>query len=509
MIRMDRNPGCPWHIVLQAQHRAMPLPAPVIPLDEVPLIDAAAASLGQDVCDLMEAAGRALAREAVRMAPAGEILIACGPGNNGGDGYVCARLLAREGRQVSVWPAVPPSSDLCRLNRERLPAAVRIVAAPPAKAPALLVDAILGSGGHGLPRPPLAAALDALRRLGCPVLAADVPSALGTPAVLPATRTVCFQAARRELLGSASTREFITADIGIDDRAWLEVQPSCLRRFPGLPADAHKGVNGELLVVGGGPFPGALELACRAAMMTGCDMVRAWTCEGPALPPTVVVHRQDASHLMPCDAGELTPFVVRAGAVLIGNGTGREPRAVEAVRQAFSLCQELGVPVAIDADGIASCAEAIRTLPAGSAPLLLTPHRGEMRTLLAQAAAADEEQIHAFAAPNRVILAKAPVDFISDGWRWQRNRRGNPRMAVGGTGDCLAGLAAGLMARGCAPFDAARIAVLWLTEAGDALWAERGPCWDALDLIAALPATLRRLFASAGLPWPPVAAIAR
>lgn len=482
----------------------MPLPSPVVPLDEVALIDAAAVALGQDLAQLMESAGQALAREAQRMCPAGAILVACGPGNNGGDGYVCARLLAAAGRDVSVWPVVPPRSDLCRLNRDRLPASVGVVAAPPARPPALLVDAVLGAGVRGDLRPPIPAALDALRRLACPVLAADVPSGIGTPHLLPAHHTVCFQAARRELLGDPATREFITVDIGIADAAWLEVQASCLHRFPTLARSAHKGINGELLVIGGGAFPGALELACRAAAATGCDLVRAWTSEGPPLPATIVAHRQPGSYLAPCDAGELTPFTVRAGAVLIGNGLGREARAIEAARQAFSMCQELGVPVVLDADGISACTDAIRDLDQVAAPILLTPHRGELRALLGQAAAVEEAQVHAFARPNRVMLAKAPIDFLSDGWRWLRNPRGNPRMAVGGTGDCLAGLAAGLMARGCTPFDAARIAVLWLTTAGDELWRERGPCWDALDLIDALPATLRRLFAEAGLAWPPL-----
>jgi ADP-dependent NAD(P)H-hydrate dehydratase / NAD(P)H-hydrate epimerase len=454
----------------------MPLPAPIIPLSEVVLIDAAAVALGQDLCGLMENAGSALAREAARMAPSGEILVACGPGNNGGDGYVAARLLAKAGRQVAVWPVMPPISDLCRLNRERLPDAVRLVAAPPAKPPALVVDAILGAGVRGLPRPPIPAALEALRRLHAPVLAADVPSGLGTTHVLPARLTVCFQSAKHELLGNPATAEFTTVDIGIDPRAWLEVQPSVLRRFPGLPHDAHKGVNGELLVVGGGPFPGALDLACRAAVCTGCDLVRAWTSEGPALPPTIVAHRQPGPLLTPATTGELTPYTVRAGAVLIGNGLGREPRAVEAARQIASLCLEMDVPIVLDADGIPACADMVGAERIGS-PVLLTPHRGEARNLLGLPSLAEEEQLHAYAAVHRTLLAKAPVDFISDGWRWQRNRRGNPRMAVGGTGDVLAGLAAGLMARGCSPFDASRIAILWITEAGDELWAEQGPCW--------------------------------
>ncbi len=482
----------------------MPLPAPVVPLDEVELIDAAAVQLGQDLTELMERAGAALAAQAMRMAPSGPLLVACGPGNNGGDGYVAARLLAAAGRTVSVWPVTDAKSDLCRLNRDRLPAAARLVAAPPATPPALVIDAVLGAGARGEPRPPIPAALDALRRLGAPVLAADVPSGLGTPHLLPARFTVCFQVAKHELLSPAAgpaTAEFTTVDIGIDPRAWLEVQPSVLRRFPGLPREAHKGVNGELLVVGGGAFPGALDLACRAAMCTGCDLVRAWTCEGPPLPPTILQHRQPGSTLAPVTTGELTPYAVRAGAVLIGNGLGRGRNAVEAARQAASLCLEMGVPVVLDADGITACADQLTT---GGAPALLTPHRGEARNLLGLSALPEEEQLHAYAALHRTLLAKAPVDFVSDGWRWQRNRRGNPRMAVGGTGDVLAGLSAGLLARGCRPYDAARIAILWLTEAGDELWTEQGPCWDALDLIERLPATLKRLFAVAGLAWPPM-----
>jgi NAD(P)H-hydrate epimerase len=239
-------------------------------------------------------------------------------------------------------------------------------------------------------------------------------------------------------------------------------------------------------------------------VLTGCDMVRAWSCDGPPLPPTIVRHHQPGSILTPADPGELTPFLVRAGAVLVGNGLGRDARATEAARQAASMCLDMGVPLILDADGITACNELVRgEIPRGS-PVLVTPHRGEMRNLLGLATAPEEEQIHAFAALDRIMLAKAPVDLVSDGWRWQRNRRGNPRMAVGGTGDILAGLSAGLMARGCRPYDAARIGVLWVTTAGDRLWAERGPCWDSLDLLSELPATLRLLFAEAEQPWPPL-----
>ncbi len=480
------------------------LPTPVCPLSETALIDEAAQALGQDLGDLMERAGQAIAREAERLAPRGTILVACGSGNNGGDGYVAARLLAEAGRRVIVWPVLKPASTLGDREARRLPESVIRVTAIPPEPVALIVDAILGAGVRGKPREPVASALLALGALaknGAAVLAVDVPSGLGTEMILPATRTVCLQVAKAELLKATGVGEFITVDIGVLPAAYLEVQPACMRRFPMLKKDGHKGTHGELLVIGGGRFPGALEFACRAGILTGCDLVRAWTAGDAALPPTVVVHRQPGDSLTPEDPEDLTPQLVRASCVLIGPGLGREESAHDAARQAFSLATEMGVPVVLDADGITACAEMVRALPESDNRLLLTPHAGEARTLFGKAPG--EAVTHAFARRDRVILAKGPVDLISDGWRWQKNPRGNPRMAVGGTGDVLAGLAAGLMARGAPPFDAARMAVLWLTTCADGLWLDQGPCYDALTVLAQLPSTLRTFLMGLDL-WPPV-----
>ena len=481
----------------------MALPAPVCPLNETALIDEAAQALGQDLAQLMERAGTAIAREAGRLAPQGAVLIACGPGNNGGDGYVAARLLAEQGRQVRVWAVLLPASPLCERQAKALPAGVERVTAP-GERPGLIIDAILGSGTRGKPREPVAAALVALRALakaGVPVLAADVPTGLGSELLLPATRTVCLQVAKQELLKAPDIGEFITVDIGIDPRAFTEIQPVCLRRFPPLRRDGHKGSHGELLVFGGGRYPGALEFSCRAGLLTGCDQVRAWTAGTAPLPPTIVALRQLGDTLAPEAPEDLTPQLVRASCVLIGPGLGREEGIHEAARQAFSMAIEMGVPVVLDADGITACADQVRELPEGDHRLLLTPHAGEARTLLGRAP--NEAVLHAFARRDRVLLAKGPVDLVTDGWRWQKNPRGNPRMAVGGTGDLLAGLAAGLMARGATPFDAARMAVFWLTTCADELWLEQGPCYDALTLLSRLPASLRGHLTPLGL-WPPV-----
>ena len=485
----------------EAELLAMSLPAPIVPLSEVALIDEAAVALGQDLSQLMENAGAALAREAERMVPSGPVLVACGPNNNGGDGYVCARLLAEAGRVVSLWPIVPPKSDLCQEQAALLPTSVRIVDRVPTTAPALLIDAILGAGARGRPREPMASALISLRHLHCPILAADVPSGIGTELCLPATLTLCFQVAKSELLRQPGLGEFKTVDIGVLPAAYQEVQHACLRRFPPLKRAGHKGTHGELLIIGGGAFPGALEFCARAAVMTGCDLVRAWTGGGPSLPPTIVVHRENDGALTPAKPEELMPLLVRASAVLIGPGLGRDPRALEAAQQAFSLAIEMGVPTILDADAIAALADTLREMPESDARILITPHRSEARNLLG--GPVDDDTLHAWARPDRVLLAKSVVDLVTDGRRWQRNPRGNPRMAVGGTGDVLAGVAAGLMARGASPFDAARMAVMWVTTAGDRLWLEQGPCYDALSVIGELPATLKSMLMPMAM-WPPV-----
>jgi ADP-dependent NAD(P)H-hydrate dehydratase / NAD(P)H-hydrate epimerase len=479
----------------------MTLPAPIVPMSEVAIIDEAAIELGQDLSQLMESAGAVLAREAERLVPGGAVLIVCGSHNNGGDGYVCARLLAEGGRQVYLWPVQPPHSRLCLEQAQRLPPSVLMVDGIPTPTPALCIDAMLGAGIKGRPREPYAIALAKLRHIDCPILSADVPSGIGTELCLPATMTICFQVAKSELLRQSGVGEFKTVDIGIEPAAYLHVQPACMRRFPLHKRNGHKGSHGELLIIGGGAFPGALEFCARAAVVTGCDLVRAWTAEGPTLPPTIVTHRQEGRILASANPNELTPLLVRASAVLIGPGLGREPAAVEAAQQAFSLAIEMGVPTILDADAIAALHETLRDMPLSDARILITPHRSEARTLLG--GPATDDSIHAFARTDRVILAKSVVDLVTDGRRWQLNPRGNPRMAVGGTGDVLAGVAAGLMARGASPFDAARMAVLWVTTAGDQLWESHGPCYDALHLIDALPTNLRSLLEPLDL-WPPV-----
>ncbi len=477
----------------------MVLPAPVVPMAEVALIDEAAAVLGHDIGELMERAGAAIAAEAASHRPEGAILVLTGPGNNGGDGWVCARHLAQAGHEVRVWPVIEPRSKLCRRAADRARNLVTVVEGPSGE-PALIVDAILGAGAKGPPRGAVAGALKRLAGNTCEVLAVDVPTGLGSEAMLANCFALCLQVAKAELLLEPRLRGFKTVDIGIDPAAYHEVHANVLRLFPPLRSAGHKGSHGELLVVGGGAFPGSLHFATTAALRTGCDQVRAFTADGPDLPPSIITHRQEGRLLAPVAYETLTPLIARASAVLIGPGIGREPGCPEAAQQAYSLATEMEVPVVVDADGIAALAKDIRDQPVGPVPTVITPHRAEARNLLGHEPT--EEAVHAFARPDRVLLRKGRIDFISNGRRWVRNRRGNPRMAVGGTGDCLAGMTAGFMARGLTPFDAARLAAYWLTTTADELWEEQGPCYIPEDVVERLPRTLRRGLTALGS-WPP------
>ncbi|MDA3961114.1 MAG: NAD(P)H-hydrate dehydratase [Planctomycetota bacterium] len=480
----------------------MVLPAPIVPLSETALIDAAALDRGQTLADLMARAGAALADEAELMAPEGPILIATGPGNNGGDGWVAAELLAERGRQVAVWPVREPRTDLAQRAAERARRSVEVIARPDVECPALIVDCILGAGTKGPLRAWAHDAVVALSALGAPVLAADAPTGIGTDTLLQPQRVLCFQLPKAELLDDERVGEFKTVDIGIDPAATTDMQRACLQRFPMHHASGHKGQHGELLVIAGGSFPGALSFACRAAFICGCDLVRAWTSDGPSLPASIIVHRQPGRWLAPAVPELLSPLIARASAVLIGPGLGREPGTREAAVQAFSLAMDMDVPLVVDADGITHLTPALRSVGLDGPELLITPHRGEGRTLLG--CAVEEEDIHRFAHSKRVVLLKGQHDFLSDGRHWQRNRRGNPRMAMGGTGDCLSGLAAGLLARGCTPFDAARIASYWLNTAADELWLEQGPCYDPDAILARLPQVLKHELEAIDR-WPPLA----
>jgi hydroxyethylthiazole kinase-like uncharacterized protein yjeF len=233
-------------------------------------------------------------------------------------------------------------------------------------------------------------------------------------------------------------------------------------------------------------------LSAFAAQAVGVDLVTIATPESSfqiiaSYSPTFIVHSLEGGFLASSHLDSLKELSKDADAVLIGPGLGRDEETVAAVN---GLLKALDKPVVVDADGLFALAQAKSfkfTVPA-----VLTPHAREF-TRLGGSKQLTPEAVDVLAQKfNATVLLKQPVDIISDAQRHKLNRTGNPRMAVGGTGDVLAGIVAGLMAKGVEPYNAARMGAYLSGAAGDLAFGRLGQSMTATDVIACIPTALER-----------------
>lgn len=474
--------------------------------------DEAAAQAGRPLRMLMETAGRAVARVALEdhlQSVRDGVLVACGPGNNGGDGWVAARALHLLGVPVSVVEVAEPGEGIAAEARQTAldDGVPTVVHDGPWPGVGLVIDALLGTGATGAPRPPIDALLGRLASLHRPVLAVDGPTGLdlatGTDhGALRADATVTFGGVRR---GHLRARDLIgdltVAEIGFPapapdwprlvDRRWAASQ------LPGFASDAHKGDRGRVVIVGGSAgMTGAARLAARAAFATGAGLVYVVTPPdaagdlGTAEPDMQVrAHPFDGA---PSD--ELRELVERADAVVIGPGLGRGDG-----RAAFVLALlEHAACAVLDADALTVLAESRDALHRAAArrPIILTPHPGEFRTLFAEhagLASEDPWQAAANASMNSeatVLLKGVPTVIASAGAPLLTVAAGNPGLASGGSGDVLSGIIGAMLAAGVAPLVAAAIGAQALGDAADLAAMQHGARgMRPMDVIAALAET--------------------
>lgn len=484
--------------------------------------DALAVEHGVPGLTLMENAGRAVAREAAVMTPAGSrIVVLCGPGNNGGDGFVAARHLVHCGYRVSL--ALLGSPEALQGDAAAMAARWDGATAPlddfdiAQIAPALVIDALFGAG---LVRPlhgAAAAAVDKLNASGVPVLAVDVPSGLdGTTGatsgpVVHARRTVTFFRRKpghlllpgRELCG-----DVVVADIGMPEAVLDLVGPNTFANEPALwreviprpQRSGHKYSRGHVIVVSGAAHrTGAARLAARGALRAGAGLVTV------IAPPEAVA--ANAAHLTaimlePFDgprglAGALAD--ARRNSVLIGPAAG----VGIATRLLTEVALDHDAACVLDADALTSFTidqdddetpvvthlfDQIRERP--ERPVVITPHEGEFRRLFGALPGSRLAQARAAAAlSGAVVILKGPDTIIAapDG-RAAINANAPPGLATAGSGDVLAGIVTGLLAQGVPPWQAAAMAV-WLhgvcgLRAGLGLIAEDLP--DALPFALGL-----------------------
>ncbi|HEV8439833.1 MAG TPA: NAD(P)H-hydrate dehydratase [Methylomirabilota bacterium] len=493
-------------------------------------VDARATSqLGIPGPRLMENAGAGAARLIAReFGPirSRRVLVLCGKGNNGGDGFVVARRLKSQGARVQVFLVgrrQEVSGDAAvalggwRGRTEEIVAEAGLAALTRELGQAhVVVDALLGTGLTGPARGLAAQAIEAVNAAGRPVVSLDLPSGLGSDQgallgpTVKAALTPTFAGYKRSLVlqpGAAWAGRVCVVDIGVPRReaergitSFLLEESDVRRHFPPRPPDAHKGTFGHLLVVAGSVGKtGAAALAGRAALRSGVGLCTIATpvSQQPIVAALGMEHMTEplaetAGQALSWKARErILELAARVDAVALGPGISLDPETQELIR---SLVLELEKPTVIDADGLTALVGHLDVLDRAASPRALTPHPGEMARMLgvtvAEVQADRFETVRTFCARHRVELAlKGPGTVIggSDG-RVFVNPTGNPGMASGGTGDVLTGMVGAFLARGLDVVDALQAGCYLHGLAGDLACGRLGQeGLIAGDIVEAIP----------------------
>lgn len=472
--------------------------------------DRAAMAAGISGRNLMEAAGRAVARAVMDLSPGASVPVAvlCGPGNNGGDGFVAARHLEEAGWPVRLGLLGAPD----RLTGDAawaagtwdgpvLPADMALF-----QGAGIIVDAMFGAG---LSRPLEGQALALVRAMtatGRPVVAVDVPSGVSGDDgsvqgdAVSATVTVSFfrpKPGHYLYPGRGLCGQVRIVDIGIPDSVLNEIRPTIALNgpdlwrngFPRPTPQSHKYSRGHALILGGTEMTGAARLAARAALRLGAGLVTL-ACD----PAAHLIYSLSMPSLIVRPVADIASFAdlladPRRNAVLLGPGAGVGPQ----LRDMTSAALGAGKAGVLDADIFSTFAGDVAGLKAAGLNdrWVLTPHEGEFRRLFGDGAGARLDRVRRAAMESGAILVLKGADSLiahPDG-RLRINHNAPPDLATAGSGDVLAGLIVALIAQGMDPFDAAAAGV-WCHGA---VGRHCGAGLIAEDLPEAIPAVIREL----------------
>ncbi len=480
--------------------------------------DNAVIRAGTPVAVLMERAGEALADAVEHAAEAhcvGDMLFVCGGGNNGGDGFVAARILQERGFDAAVLCLSEKFSEACAAAKSAFRG--EILGRIPRRRYALIVDCLFGTGLDRAPEGETAALIDFINNSGAYVVSCDVPSGLkeggvAFPHCVRADETVAMGHLKQALLlldGAETAGKIAVADIGIPTAGGAEVWEGAdvAKFFPPKKSHTNKGDYGSVAILSTCNTLGAPLLAAGAALRSGagytdvCMTSMSVPCEDAA--KLAALQTADELHRVLCAAkypacrfsfydGE--PIFADAVAFGMGAGVGEQTRAL--LGELLKGYQR-GVLV-LDADALntlAACGTEL--LKRHKCPVVVTPHIREFSRLTGKTA---EEILHdpvacaqSFAREyNVTVVLKNNRTVITDGARTAINLTGSPALAKGGSGDALAGFLAGTCARGVPPFEAAVVSCYVCGRAGELAARDLGEyAPDAEDVIARLPAAMK------------------
>ena len=433
----------------------------------------------------MANAGKAIADFLAARFPDRHYLFVCGTGNNGGDGFAAAGILCKD-HECTVALLKEPCMIRSKEASERFESLksqaeceiVRYSGELLDREDIVIVDCALGTGLTGAVKEPYLSFINDANASGRTIVSVDIPSGFGTGTRIIPAATITFHDLK-EGMTAADCGDIFVSDIGIPEEASRVLGPGDMLRYPVPRKESHKGDNGRLLVIAGGPYFGAPALACRSAMRTGADLVHL-CCPESVFPivasscPEITGTRLPGDRLTPESVETLLGISEKYDAVLIGPGLGSAADTMDAVREFVSAC---GKPLVIDADAI----RAVASMEVGNA--VLTPHRAEFAQL--------GDDMESVAKRYGAIVLKGGYDTISDGTRTRENRTGNPGMTCAGTGDVLAGCVAALLSKGMSCFDSGCLGTYIVGSAGDLAFEDRSYGLIATDVAERIPSVLR------------------
>jgi ADP-dependent NAD(P)H-hydrate dehydratase / NAD(P)H-hydrate epimerase len=474
---------------------------------------------GISLLQLMENAGRNIAAEInSRFKKDQRIVIFCGLGGNGGDGFVAARhllsmgfsrvavVLDGKGKDIAHEAALANWVALQRFGESIPIKEITDVSDLPAVEVDVLVDALLGTGTKGKLKPPISGFVEYINSVKAFKIAVDVPTGIDSDTgdvlgnAVKADVTVTFHKPKKGLeVAKKFVGELIVRDIGL---------PLELESFAG-PGDvllvtkmrtlaAHKGDFGKALFIGGSEvFSGAPALMSMAALRTGVDIAYTAAPEETAhdiasMSPDLISIKLQGSHLKSDNVAALKEYLPFVDVVVLGPGAGLHAETKDFMKLCIEAVEAAKKPLLLDADGLKAFAEFKRQL---KVPFVLTPHAGEYAILTGRKLPEDlderiQEVKRTAAKLGAVILLKGQIDIISNGKRVKLNFTGNPGMTVGGTGDVLSGVVGALIAQKADPFEAAVAGAFVNGAAGDFIVDKLGYHMVATDLLDFIPQVL-------------------
>jgi ADP-dependent NAD(P)H-hydrate dehydratase / NAD(P)H-hydrate epimerase len=485
---------------------------------EMQALETNAEYFGISLLQLMENAGRKVAQEVISRFPKGKkVAIFCGLGGNGGDGFVAARhllvsnypvtvIIAGKARDINHEAALQNWLILQSLQDKISLLEISDSSMIPKVSVDIVIDALLGTGTKGQLKPPIPQVVENINSLKAFKLSVDVPTGIDSDSgnvlgtAVMADLTVTFH---KEKIGLNEAKkyvgELVVTDIGLPIEMETFTGPGdvFLTKKP-RSTSAHKGDFGRLLVVGGSEvYSGAPTLVSLGALRTGIDLVylaapRKVAESVSSMSPDLIAIKLEGKNLSKDNIETIRPYLNMVDAVAMGPGLGLSPETGEFVKLFVEEIEKTGKPLLLDADGLKAFAKFKRPL---KTPLVLTPHSGEYAILTGTPLPENREErtlaVQKTAKKLKaVVLVKGKVDIICNSEKTKLNFTGNAGMTVGGTGDVLSGIIAGLMAQHVNSFEAAVAGAFVNGAAGDFVAEEIGFHMVASDIIDWVPQLL-------------------